>query len=170
MKTIMPPMRKGSSDHFQTKDPQISVKPLLEYVPKSKKIWCCSSGAGRMVDYIAGQGYSVTGTDIMQGFDFLDTLAETPEFDVIIENPPYSKKDKWLKRCYDLGKPFALLMPITALGEQKRTQMYKKHGIEMLMLPERTDFITPNGKEGGSWFYAAWFCHGIDLPSQIAFV
>ena len=30
-----------------------------------------------------------------------------PKFDnFIITNPPYSKKDKFIERCYEIGKPF----------------------------------------------------------------
>lgn len=168
-KSKMPPKGTGRPDIFQTKNPDIAVQPLLEYVPAGKKIWCCASGEGRMVNYIAGQGYDVIGTDILHGFDFLDPMAQVPDFDFIIENPPYSIKDKWIQRCYDLGKPWALLLPITAMGEQARVAMYKKHGIQLFLPKQRIEFITPNGTEGGGWFYAAWFCHGFDFPNEINF-
>ena len=168
MKTKMPPKGTGRSDIFQTKDPEIALPPILKYVGKEHKIWSPSAGKGRMVDYMRGQGYQVIGTDILTGFDFIDPMAPVPDYDFIIENPPYSIKDKYLQRCYDLGKPFALLMPITALGEQARVAMYAKYGIQILLPSERTLFITPNGTEGGGWFFAAWFCWKF-LPEQICF-
>jgi len=168
MKSKMPPMGSGRPNNFQTKDPHIALPPILQHVTKEKKIWCCSSGEGRLVDYIRDEGYDVTGTDILNGFDFLDSFAEIPDFDIIIENPPYDIKDKWLQRCFDLGKPFALLLPAAAIGEQKRVAMYKKYGIQIMLPTARTQFITPNGTEGGAWFYSAWFCWKL-LPEQICF-
>lgn len=116
-KTKMPPKGNGRPNNFQTKDPHIALPPILKHVSKENRIWCPASGEGRMVNYMRDAGYHVDDTDIMHGFDFLDAFSSIPDYDVIIENPPYDIKDKWIHRCYDLGKPFALLLPITAMGE-----------------------------------------------------
>ncbi|MFO8133200.1 MAG: hypothetical protein R6U10_04620, partial [Thermoplasmatota archaeon] len=52
-------------------------------------------------------------------FDF---LADKPNFnyDCIVTNPPFSRKDEFLEQCYAYGKPFALLMPLTALEGMRR--------------------------------------------------
>ena len=159
--------QQGHSDIFQTPDWPIDI--LSTYIGDHKKIWECASGKGNIKKRLEHHGHDVVGTDIMGGFDFLSPLLPPPDYDCIVTNPPYSIKDKWLERCYDLGKPFALLMPITALGEGKRFKIYQHHGIELLMLPKRVDFETPSGKQGGAWFYCAWFCHGLNLPQQITF-
>lgn len=122
-----------------------------------------------MVNYMIEQGYDVTGTDILQGFDFIDPLCPKPRHDLIIENPPYSIKDKFISRCYEIGKPWALLLPISAMGEQERVRMYKKYGIQVFLPKARIEFITPNGTEGGGWFYAAWFCSGFGFPQDIMY-
>lgn len=163
----MPPKAAGRSDIFQTAH-SWPTKAILEFIPYDWTIWDSACGEGRMAETMKDEGYNVIGTDIMNGFDFLAPMA-TCEFgyDCIITNGPYSAKDKWLKACYETGKPFALMLPVTALGEQERFKMYKDHGIQVLLLPERVTFITPNGTVGGSWFCVAWFCHGLDLPSDI---
>jgi len=164
--SLMPPKSAGRSDIFQT--PPHGVRYITPFIPKHWVIWENACGEGQIVQTLKEDGYQVVGTDIMHGFDFLSPLC-TPgiEFDCILTNPPYSVKDDWLERCFDIGKPFALLLPITALGEQTRVAMYKKHGIQVVLPPERINFGTPSGEGSGSWFYAAWFCHGLDLPSQI---
>jgi len=168
MKSKMPPKGAGRSDIFYT--PESAILPVIEYIPKGFKIWECAQGEGYMVDVFRSHGFDCIGTDETEGFDFLDTFSSAlvGDFDCIITNPPYSIKDKFLERCYDIGKPFALLMPITALGEQARVKMYKDHGIEILLLPKRVDFITPSGEGQGAWFYCAWFCWKL-LPEQINF-
>lgn len=164
----MPPKAAGRSDIFQT--PPYAVRYITPFIPKLWKIWEPACGEGQIVDTLRTDGYDVQGSDIQQGFDFLEPMAACGrEFDMVLTNPPYTTKDKWLQRCYDLGKPFALLLPITALGEQKRVAMYKANGIQLVLPPERIMFRSPNGTEDGTWFYAAWFCHGLDLPAQITF-
>lgn len=91
--------------------------------------------------------------------------------DCIVSNPPFSLKDKILKRLFQLGKPFAMLMPITALGGKKRQEMFKKYGIEVLFLGERTGFYTKNDltqiKEKNH-FECCYICHNL-LPEKIMY-
>ena len=42
------------------------------------------------------------------------------DYDYIISNPPFSKKDAILKKLYELNKPFAVLMPLNVLQGQRR--------------------------------------------------
>ena len=165
----MPPKAAGRSNHFWT--PPEAVRYITPHIRKEWRVWeCADANEGNIVQTLREDGYDVVGTDILNGFDFLSPLMPTPEFDCIVTNPPYSIKDEWLQRCYDLGKPFALLLPITALGEQERVKMYKQNGIQLLLPPSRINFGTPSGEGSGSWFYAAWFCHGLNFPKEINFV
>lgn len=164
----MPPKKSISSDIFRT--PKEAIRMITPYVPKHWKIWeCADDNHGRIYQTLTEDGYEVIGTDIINGFDFLSPIAKPPEFDCILTNPPYSIKDDWIQRCYDLGKPWALLLPLTALGEQERVGMYKKYGIQILLPPGRINYETPSGEGSGSWFYSAWFCHGLPLPEMINF-
>ncbi len=167
--TKMPPKRNDGSDIFYT-DP-VDIRPILQFVPKEWRIWESACGEGHIVNFLRGEGCDVTGTDIQGGFDFLSPLAPQQElWDIALTNPPYSVKDQWLERCFDLGKPFALLLPITALAGKFRGSLYRRHGIQLLVLDGRPTFTTPSGKKGGSWFDAAWFCHGLPLPRELNFV
>ena len=74
-------------------------------------------------------------------------------------------KDKFLERCYEIGKPFALLLPLTALEGIARQELYKKYGLELILLPKRIDFT---GKKA-PWFAVAWFTYGFNLPKEINF-
>lgn len=88
-------------------------------------------------------------------------------YDGIVTNPPYSKKDEFLRHCYDLGKPFALLLPVAASQGQKRGKWFKELGISMLVYNRRVDFT---GK-GAPPFGVAWFMgNGMCEPGRIWFV
>lgn len=125
-------------------------------------------GKGNIVNYFKESGYDIIGSDILQGWDFLE-YAPLPElYDVIITNPPYTLKDKFLERCCHLGKPFALLMPLTTL-EGKRQYWLQYCGVEIILLDKRVKFETPSGKGKGSWFATAWFTSGLNLGKQLIF-
>lgn len=165
-KSKMPPKAAGRPDDFQT--PAYGWRYVAPFIPKSWGLWESAAGKGSGVRTFREDGFDIFGSDIIEGYNFLDPLlAPSLKFDMTVTNPPYSIKDKWLKRCFEIGKPFALLLPITALGEQKRVAMYRQHGIQLVMPPRRIMFTSPNGTEGKTWFYTAWFCHGLNLPAEI---
>ena len=154
-------MGKNHSDELYT--PEEAIKILLPYINKEWTIWECAWGKGDLANYLKKSGFKVIGN---KDYDFLGDRFQNNIGNCIITNPPYSIKDKFLKRCYDLGLPFALLMPITALEGIKRQELYKKYGIQILFPKRRIDF---NGKKA-PWFYTAWFCWGLNLPKDLMFV
>ena len=147
-------MGRNHSDNLNT--PEWTFKELIPYIPKGK-ILECAVGNGEFLEIIKKNGFEAVGTN-----NFFEKL---PDFDIIITNPPYSIKDEFLKRAYELNKPFAFLLPITALEGQKRQLLYKKYGIQIIFPIKRTDF---NGK-GRPWFYTAWFCWKFNLPNDLIF-
>ncbi len=161
---MKPPMKNISSDDFQT--PAFALSPLLPYLDKNKVIWECASGKGNLSNALKNLGYKVVATDISEGKDFLSY--EPDYYDIILTNPPYSLKNKFLARAYSLGKPFAFLLPLTFLETQFRQSLFKKYGIEILLLNKRINFETPSGKGSGAWFATAWFCWKL-LPERIMF-
>ena len=74
------------------------------------------------------------------------------------------KKDKFIEKCYSTGKPFALLLPVSSLQGIARNRMFRKHGLELLVLDKRIDFT---GK-GSPHFGVAWFCYNM-LPKEICY-
>jgi hypothetical protein len=68
-----------------------------------------------------------------------------------------------------LGKPFALLLPLSALEGQKRQELYKQYGLQLIVTNRRIDFKTPFDRGSSSWFATAWFTWGLNLPSDIVF-
>jgi hypothetical protein len=89
--------------------------------------------------------------------------------EAIITNPPFSIKEKFLARCYELGYLFALLMPITTFDSRERRKLFHREGIQLILPNGRINFETPNGKGSSSWFYTAWFTNGLNLPRQLNF-
>ena len=155
-------LKANKYDDFQT--PKGALAPLMPYLPK--KIWECACGEGILVGHLRSNGFQVLATDIKDGHDFLSWMPDRNSFDCVVTNPPYSLKDAFLKRCYLLEKPFALLLPLTTL-EGKRQMWLEEYGIEIILLNKRINFITPSGQGSGSWFATAWFTNGLNLGKQL---
>ena len=153
----------GHSDEMQT--PKEAIHCLLPYLKKEWIIWECAWGKGSLAKHFRNKGFEVIG-------DNRDFIKDKPMLthQIIITNPPYSKKEEFLQRCYELGKPFALLLPLTALEGKKRGELYRKYGIQLIIPNKRINFITPSGKGSGSWFATAWFTWKLNLPQQLNFV
>ena len=150
----------NNSESDECYTPNSALIPLLEYLDKHKTYYDCTSGiSSNIVNFFNENEFKCKSS---MNRDFLtDTFND---YDIIITNPPYSKKDKFLKKCYEIGKPFALLLPVSALQGQNRGEMFSKNGIEILALNKRIDFT---GK-GSPHFGVAWFCYKI-LPERLIF-
>ena len=145
-----------ASDECYT--PSEAVTPLLKYLDKDKVWYEATSGLSKsIVMCMRSSGYVCMESE----GDFFN---QQNVYDGVVTNPPYSIKDKFIERCYELDKPFALLLPVSSLQGIKRGQMFKENGIELLVLNKRIDFT---GK-GSPHFGIAWFCHKI-LPSSLIF-
>lgn len=150
-------------DRCQT--PAYALDPVLPFIPRDWVIWEPAAGEGNIVKALKAVGYSVVasdllmegiGEDVQGGRNFFDW--QPPQFDCIITNPPYSVKFPWYERCYELGKPFALLLPVETLGVGAAQRLYKRYGHEQLLLDKRINFKMPHkGWESGEWRSTAWF-------------
>ena len=147
--------------------PVEAILPLLKYIPQSiKTIWeCCDSGNSLITKVLTDYGCDVFSSDIVTGKDFLlDFDQYVTTADMIITNPPYSLKDQFLEKCYQYNRPFALLLPLTALEGIKRGRMYN-NGISVIVLDKRIDFT---GKKS-NWFNVSWFVWGLWKESRLFF-
>ncbi len=148
-------IKNKKNDELYT--PKEAIEPILKYLDKDKTYWECTDfGDSNIRKVLVENGYKVIATR-KDEFDFLkdDPLFK---FDAIITNPPYSIKDKFIKRCYQLNKPFLLLLPITALEGKERNELYKTYGLELIILNKRINFMKD---KKNVWFNTSWFCHGI---------
>ena len=159
-------IKRGAFDELYT--PDEAVQMILPYIPKSvKKIWECTAiKESRIVKVLRDNGYDVITSHVENGQDFFKY--EPKLYDIIITNPPYSLKDKFLKRAFDLKKPFMFLLPLTTLEGVKRGSMFNENGIQVLIPNKRFNFKPE--KDSGSWFQTSWFCFGCTFSSDLNFV
>ena len=137
--------------------PLDALTPILPLIAnKYTRVWEPFAGGNHIANFLETNGFEVIKGDIVTGQDFFNY--EPEKYDIIISNPPFSLKTKILKRLYELGKPFLLLMTISAIDSIERLHLYKENGISLYLLPKRTNFIKPGSESKSSaWFYSCWF-------------
>lgn len=159
-------MQTAKNDELYT--PDYAVDALLNniHLKTHATVWCpCDTDVSRIVLKLRERGFNVIASHIQDGKDFFQWVPDE-EYDYIITNPPYSCKDQILLRCYTLNKPFALLLPLTALEGIRRGKMFREYGVSVLVLDQRCDF---SGK-GSCWFNTSWFVYGFGRPNSLKFV
>jgi len=163
---MITPQKTGKTDEVFT--PAYAINPLLPYLRKEWVILESAYGDGHLAVSLRNAGYTVVGS---KDYNFL--TEELIKCDCIVTNPPYSLKTKFLKRCFDSGKPFALLLPLTALEGKVRNALYREHEIQIIIPDRRIHFLmteTRLGKKSSAWFQTAWFTSKLNLPRQLNFV
>ena len=155
-------MQKPIYDELYT--PVEAIEPLLEYIDNSLIVWEPTDGGHSEISrMLRKNGNEVISTHIAGGHDFFHY--EPEQYDCIITNPPYSLKTDFIRRAYSTGKPFAFLLPITALEGVERGELYRQRGIELLVLDKRINFMK---NKKNIWFNTSWFCYDI-LPQALVF-
>lgn len=148
-------IKSEKNDELYT--PPEAIYPILKYLDKDKIYWECTDfGGSNITKILRENGFRVVNTSKAE-IDFLKDDVEF-YFDVIITNPPYSLKNEFIRKCYEYNKPFALLLPITALEGKERNRLYKEKGLEIIVLDKRINFMK---NKKNVWFNTSWFCHGI---------
>jgi hypothetical protein len=153
-------LMNGHTDEIYT--PAYALNPLIPYLNKSWVVWECAYGKGALAKHLQIKGFKVVG----KGEDF---FKENKECDCIITNPPYSLKGQFIKRAFELKKPFAFLLPLTTLEGKYRGDIFRNNKIQLIIPNRRINFITPNGGKS-SWFATAWFCGNMNLEKDLNFV
>lgn len=164
------PNESLEKDRCQT--PPYAVEPLYQYLPKEWRVWESACGKGRIVAALTRRGYDVVGTDILNGQNFFEMEPPTG-CRVQVTNPPYSNPTKfqWIQRSYELGLPFALLMPVETIGAKGAQEPMSRLGVEIIWLSDRVNFEMPNlGFDGaGANYPVAWFTWGLNIGRQMTF-
>lgn len=172
---IIIPENKGyltadrSSEGDERFTPRYAVIPLLEFAPPSRQItiWCpFDKEWSEFVKVFSEAGYQVEYSHIDDGQDFF--TYEPKHWDIMISNPPFSKKDKVLRRAYEFEKPFALLLPANSIQGKTRFDIFK-NDVQMLCFDQRIGFMDEqhmNKPVEGVSFGSAYFCRNF-LPSKL---
>lgn len=147
--------------------PFYAVLPLLEFLPKDKTIWCpFDEKWSAFYQLLSENGYDVIRSSLKEGQNFFTYQPEN--WDILVSNPPFSKKNEVLQRAYEFCKPFALLLPTNSIQGKKRYRIFRNE-IQMLCFDSRVDYHTRNNMKTttkGNHFSSTYFCRNL-LPTKL---
>jgi len=157
-----------ASDEVYT--PAYAVKPLIKYIKNfnpNATIWCpFDLKFSNYVKIFEEEGFKVIRSHIDEGQNFFYYEPEE-HYDVIISNPPFSCKDAVLKRLSELGKPYAMLLPVPTLQGQSRFPYMKN--IQYLGFDKRINYykdISMTKTQDGVSFGSCYLCYNF-LPKDL---
>jgi hypothetical protein len=88
------------SDNYETD--KIGWEIIKEYIPKDKIIWSPFYCDGKQKIYFKEMGFDIIHED-------RNFFSYTPDYDIIIDNPPFSKMKDICFKLKELDKPFILV-------------------------------------------------------------
>jgi len=93
------------------------------------------------------------------------TSISVPQEDtLIVRYPAPTLREKIVVEHYENLSPFALLMPLSMLGNENLVPLYKKHGLSLIVLNHPIK-LTEKGKPVDM----AWFIWGVHSGNQMFF-
>tara|TARA_R100001163_G_scaffold62278_1_gene52921 strand:+ start:2160 stop:2636 length:477 start_codon:yes stop_codon:yes gene_type:complete len=151
---------KDSDNYITNKEDWEKIK---EYIPKDKKIWSPFYCDGKQKEYFADMGFDI----IHEDEDFF----ENNKGDIIIDNPPFSKKKDILTRIKQLEKPFILIIPSVMLCYKYFQEYFKEH-LQIIISLNRIKFKHINSKNQNYTppYASFYFCYKMNLPKDLIFI
>lgn len=145
-----------NDNYYTTEDTWKAVSP---YIPKDKNIWEAFYGDGKSGEILKKLGFSVIHEDI----DFFTNNLG----DVVVSNPPFSKKKEIVYRLMELDKPFMLLMPYDTLFYKYMTPI--RDHLQLIIPKHKMKFISDE-KEKPFSFYCVWFCWKMNFTHDLIWI
>ncbi len=135
-------------------------------------IWEPACGSGKMVRALESMGFTVHGTDIETGADFLERDCEPVAYEAIITNPPYVLATEFIEHA--LRQPVstvAMLLRTDFDHAQSRSKLFAKCRAfaKKVVLTKRIKWFEDS--KGQPSFNHAWFIwkHGHCGPPVLAY-
>ena len=137
---------------------------IKDYIPTDKIIWSPFYCDGKQKEYFKELGYDIIHED-------KDFFSYTPNYDIIIDNPPFSKKKEILKKLKELEKPFILILPSVMLC-YKYFQEDFSDNLQIIIPKSRIKFNLLNSDNNNYTppFASFYFCYKMNLEKDLIFI
>ncbi len=150
------------SDNYNTN--KSDWERIQKYIPKDKVIWSPFYCDGKQKEYFEEMGYNIIHED-------KDFFSYTPDYDIVVDNPPFSKKKEVLRRLKELEKPFILICPSMMLS-YKYFQEDFKNNIQVIIPSKRINFrhLKSSKTNYSPPFASFYFCYKMNLERDLIFI
>lgn len=163
-------IKRSNTDEWYT--PAEAVELIVPYLKRRgyHKILCpFDKEQSEFVRVLKAHGFEVAYGHIETGQDFFD-VENLSDYDAVVSNPPFSKRQKILERLFESGVPFALILNFNGLFDSKsRWKLFKDNRFELLVPLGRIHFFNENCEVNSPNFQSIYVCKGM-CNRQIEFV
>ena len=129
-------------DDYMT--PKYAWEWIKDFIPKDKVIWEAFYGDGESGKFLSDLGFNV----IHEETDFFTNNLG----DVIVSNPPFSKKKEVMIRLKEINKPFIIICPSSMLNTQYIRNLFKDDRLQIIIPNKRINFKKLiDGKVPDNW-------------------
>ena len=141
---------------------------IAHLIPRDKVIWEAFKGDGGSASILR----DLTGCEVISNDEDFFTHNRG---DIVVSNPPFSKKKETLQRCKDLNKPFILLMPLLVLMTRYFADMFRDDpDIQVIISPSRICYEKTEGgvrtDAGRPSFDSVFICWRMGLLHPFTFL
>ena len=162
-------IKQSNTDEWYTT--RESVELIVPYLVRGgyHKILCpFDKEESNFVKVLTDHNFQVTYSHIATGTDFFE-IDNLGEYDAVVSNPPFSKRQRILEKLFDSGVPFAMIMNFNGLFDSKaRWQLFKDNRFELLVPLGRMHFFNEQCIGNSPNFQSIYVCRGM-TDKQIEF-
>ncbi len=150
------------SDNYATD--KIGWEIIQPFIPNNKIIWSPFYCDGKQKEYFKEMGYDIIHED-------KDFFSYTPNYDIIIDNPPFSKMKEICFRLKELDKPFILVAFSKVLLMKWFQKLFKEH-LQIIIPFKRPTFthLTHAKKGYTPPFGVQYYCYKLNLKKDLNFI
>ncbi len=147
-------------DDYMT--PYSAWENIIHLIPKNNKIWAPFYGDGKQKEHFAKLGFDI----IHKKKDFF--IYEPENYNIIIDNPPFTKKKEVFTRLKELDKPFIIICPSSMINTVYIRNLFKNDKLQIVIPRRRIQFIK-DGLESQNRcnFDCFYYCYKLNLEKDI---
>ena len=162
-------IKQSNTDEWYT--PKECVELIVPYLKRGgyKKILCpFDKEESNFVKVLSDHGFEVQYSHIETGTDFFD-IDNLDDFDAVVSNPPFSKRQMILEKLFASKVPFAMILNFNGLFDSKaRWHLFKDNPFQLLIPLGRMHFFNDECVGNSPNFQSIYVCKEM-LPEQITF-
>lgn len=146
------------------------LEPVYKYIKKYKTIWePCSLPDGSITRYLREKKHKVKTSDILEGPEYdYNTYLPKGKIDLIVSNPPFSKKVEFLKRLFEIGIPFVVVLPVRVLETNACKGFFNQYGHVTIFIPwEKINYVKPEEETGKCFFHSCFVMYKMSKETLI---
>ena len=152
---------KDSDNYTTDKNGWLSIK---DFLTQDKKIYAPFYCDGKQKDYFKEMGFDIIHEDT-------DFFTNTYDFDIIVDNPPFSKFKSICLKLKEIDKPFILVCPARTLQLKHFQKLFKDHLQVIIPFTRPTFTHLTNPKKGYTPpFGVMYYCYKMDLHKDLIFI